>query len=114
MRLPSFLEAPEPSRAEERSQYQYRILQHYLRSIALQFGIALAKPSKRIALLISSVIVLPRARYLSGAIALLRFLRLPIELLAVIDTPLDYCTASDCLRAALNAKSLRFSSDREC
>ncbi|MEG4409131.1 hypothetical protein [Microcoleus sp. MON2_D5] len=75
-------------------------------SIAHQFGIA-------IALLISSVIVLPRVRYLSRAIALLRFLRLQIEQLAVIDTPIDYCTASDCLRAALNPKWLRFSSDRE-
>lgn len=36
-----------------------------------------------------------------------------IEQLAVIDTLIDYCTASDCLRAALNAKWLRFCSDRE-
>ncbi|MEG4109818.1 hypothetical protein [Microcoleus sp. S13_C5] len=75
-------------------------------SIALQFGIA-------IALLISSVIVLPRVRSLERAIALLRFLRLQIEQLAVIDTPIDYCTTSDCVMAALNAKWLRFSSDRE-
>ena len=75
-------------------------------SIALHFTIA-------IALLISILIVMPRVRSLERAIALLRFLRLEIEQLAVIDTLIDYCTASDCLRAALNPKWLRFSSDRE-
>ena len=39
-------------------------------SIALHFGIALAKPSKRIALLISILIVMPRVRSLERAIAL--------------------------------------------
>jgi hypothetical protein len=75
-------------------------------SIALHFGIA-------IALLISMLIVILRVRSLERAIALQKFLRLAIEQLAVIDTLIDYCTASDCLRAALNPKRLRFSSDRE-
>ncbi|MBD1815011.1 hypothetical protein NDA07_11010 [Microcoleus vaginatus DQ-U2] len=106
MRLQSFLEAPEPSRAEERSQYS--IPNTWKLSVKRSLFI-----SVRSHLRVSILIVIPRVRSLERAIALLKFLRLEIEQLAVIDTPIDYCTASDCLRAALNAKWLRFRA-REC
>ncbi|MEG4442189.1 hypothetical protein QUB47_06970 [Microcoleus sp. AT9_B5] len=51
---------------DRNTQYQY--FKNTSRAIALEFG-ALAKPSKRIALLVSSLIILRRVRYLSRAIA---------------------------------------------